>query len=308
MLGSMSTDSDTKHEEIKSILDELNENIDSAKSLIGSTKDTGGTTTAGTEMAKLNKLLTINTSHGTKTFTSSGTWTCPEGVSMVYVTAVGGGGGGGGGAGASPTTSYSNSSREYITSGGGGGGGGGGQFIHSVVGVTAGTSYSVTIGAAGSAGTAGISTNGYSATVPTNGGAGGNGGTTKFGNLVAASGGGGGGGGSIGIRSNNSILYYGNPGAGGAGTGIGEFITGMISWINGVNGISGTVGGVASNYGGGNPVSSVSGGAKTSGYMSVGYGGAGGASGAVSYNGYYYAAVNASAGAAGGKGKLIITW
>ena len=39
-------------------IEEVQQNIDSVKELIGQTANTGGTTSAGTVMAKLNKLLT----------------------------------------------------------------------------------------------------------------------------------------------------------------------------------------------------------------------------------------------------------
>lgn len=77
------------------------------------------------------------------TFTASGTWTKPAGVTAVYVLAFGGGGGGGGGA-----TTY------------GGGGGGGAAVVSrifpaSILGSTA----SVTIGAGGTGGAAGANGN-----------------------------------------------------------------------------------------------------------------------------------------------------
>ena len=85
-------------DELSSKIDSINTSIEntSVTSLIGSTSDTGGTTTAGSVMGKLNALLSTNANHGSQTFTSSGTWIAPEGVYMAYVTAVGGGGGGGG--------------------------------------------------------------------------------------------------------------------------------------------------------------------------------------------------------------------
>lgn len=104
-------------------------------------------------------------------FTSSGSWTAPTGVSIVKVFLVGGGGGGAG--------HVTNASRTQQ-----GGGGGGGQVIEQYLNVTPGTSYTVTIGAGGSAG--GASTT--KSLTP-----GGVGGDSSFGSLLTAYGGGGGG-------------------------------------------------------------------------------------------------------------------
>lgn len=104
-------------------------------------------------------------------FTSSGTWTCPTGVTVIDVLAVGGGGGGG----ASKSTDNTYSCV--------GGGGGGGQVFETQLTVTPGTSYTVTIGSGGLGSTSGAS-------------AGGVGGSTTFANgatvLLTALGGGGG--------------------------------------------------------------------------------------------------------------------
>lgn len=96
-----------------------------------------------------------------QTFTSSGTWTAPSGVTKVLVTACGGGGGSGG----------------CVAGGGAAGGGGGGASVtRSQLTVVPGTAYTITIGAGGTAGT----------------GNGGTGGTTSFGALLSLAGGGGG--------------------------------------------------------------------------------------------------------------------
>ncbi|MBA3022931.1 MAG: LamG domain-containing protein [Sideroxydans sp.] len=85
-------------------------------------------------------LLAIATSAQavTDTFTASGTWTAPAGVTSVDVEMWGGGGGGGGG--------------EGDNSDGGGGGGGGAYSRTTTVTVVPGTTYTVTVGAAGTAG------------------------------------------------------------------------------------------------------------------------------------------------------------
>jgi hypothetical protein len=117
-------------------------------------------------------------------FSSSGTWTVPNGVTRCRVRVWGAGGGGGGSNG---------------TNGGGGGGGGG--YAESVVtGLTAGASHTITVGTAGTAGNS-------------SGGNGGSGGTSSFDSSVVASGGGGGTGGA------GSAPYPGGtPGSGSAGT------------------------------------------------------------------------------------------
>lgn len=77
-------------------------------------------------------------SANTQTFTSSGTFVAPAGVTMVYLTMCGGGGGGGG---------------KGNSAFGGSGGGASETFNRKAYPVVAGNSYTVTIGAAGSAGT-----------------------------------------------------------------------------------------------------------------------------------------------------------
>jgi hypothetical protein len=95
-------------------------------------------------------------SQTTTTFTTSGTWTCPAGVTSVQIEAWGAGGGGAG---------ASSSSNLYS----GGGGAGGNYAKQTTITVVPGQTYTVTIGAGGTAG----STN-------SNAGFGGNGGTTSF--------------------------------------------------------------------------------------------------------------------------------
>lgn len=106
-------------------------------------------------------------------FTSGSTnWTAPTGVTEVWVTGCGGGGGGGG--------------VETDTAHGGAGGGGGGASVYRKrLAVTAGNTYSVSVGGAGGAGVSNAAT----ASV-TNGGTGG---STTFGALLTLAGGAGGG-------------------------------------------------------------------------------------------------------------------
>ena len=75
----------------------------------------------------------------TQTFTSSGSWQAPAGVTQVTVECWGGGGGGGG-----PSTNRTASS-----------GGGGGAYSKKTVSVTGGNSYSYTVGGGGAGGNGG---------------------------------------------------------------------------------------------------------------------------------------------------------
>ena len=120
-----------------------------------------------TQGAGANPTWASTTENTKQFFTSSGTFTTPTGVSIVYITEVGGGAGGGSGG----------------TSGGGGGGSGAYIMKFPVV-VTAGIGYTVTIGAAGTGGagsgqngTAGTASSfaGNSITISANGGGAGNG-------------------------------------------------------------------------------------------------------------------------------------
>lgn len=186
---------------------------------------------------------------GTQTFTSSGTWVAPNGVTGVTVKARGGGGGG---------ASVKNT---------GGGGGGGGAYSEGVVSVTPGNSYNVIVGAqvnqevdgnpsyfgdgsvvkaAGGSttttatGAAGGSSNpSYTiGTVVYEGGGGGNGHTTGD-----VGGGGGGGAGSDGNGGTGGTATANTPGTGGVGgTGGGN---------GGNGGPDGGTGGTGSAPGGG---------------------------------------------------------
>jgi hypothetical protein len=82
------------------------------------------------------------TSSGAQTFTSSGNWTAPAGVTAVTATVVGGGGGGG-----ASGNSTANSNYNFPA-----GGGAGGVVTTERVPVTPGTTYSVVVGAGGSKG------------------------------------------------------------------------------------------------------------------------------------------------------------
>jgi len=137
-------------------------------------------------------LLQIGTSGGIKTigaynniqsFTSSGTWTKPTGVSTVYVQVWGGGGGGGNGAGNQ-----------------GGGGGGGGGYSAGLVSVSG--NVTVTVGSGGGAGAAG--------------------GNSSFAGSSTLTGNGGGGGSSIGTAGTGGTGTGGTVNLSGATGGVGE--------------------------------------------------------------------------------------
>jgi hypothetical protein len=156
-------------------------------------------------------------------FTSSGTFTVPIGVTQVRVTVIGGGGAGG--------------THTTIPSGGGGAGGHGSATI---TGLTPGSQIPVTVGAGGSAFTGGAT------------GQGGSGGTSSFGTYVSATGGSGGGGGSVvttaagggggssvggnvnfsGSCGTDSIIPAARGGDGG-GPGAGRGTTGLVQGIAG---------------------------------------------------------------------------
>jgi GEVED domain-containing protein/fibronectin type III domain protein len=188
-----------------------------------------------------------------QTFTTSGTWTCPAGVTSIKVEAYGAGGGSGrGGA--------SNSQ--------GGGGGGGGAYTVSTITVVPSTVYNITIGSGGTAGTSlanggdGTNTIFGASLVVANGGKGGqsyaNGALGGAGGVAGTFSGGkgangtngsgsGGGGGCAGPVSNGGDGSVPASGAGGAGTNGG----GMAG--NGGTGHAGNsgIGTVGANYGGG---------------------------------------------------------
>lgn len=127
-----------------------------------------------------------------QTFTASGTWTKPDGVSAVKIEVYGAGGGGGGSEGTG------------TGSGAGTGGGGGGcavKFIKLGLGVTE----TVTIGAAGTAGAA------------SGGGDGGAGGTSSFGSHASATGGEGGSGSTTRETTDRTTQIPSNGGTGSSG-------------------------------------------------------------------------------------------
>lgn len=209
-------------------------------------------------------------------YSNSGTFTVPAGVTTIQVEAYGAGGGGG----------YGGTSNKD----GGGGGGGGGYSKHIAVPVTAGATYTITIGSMGVGATSSASPNGT------------NGGNTSaiFGSTTVTAYGGVGGfgyanGGAGGTGGNGSTF---NGGAGGAG-------------LNGQG--SGGGGGAAGTLSGGGIGSVPNGGTAGGGFAGAGGNGTTASSGAGSssltnYGGGGGGGTKNAAGGNGAKGYLIITY
>ena len=168
----------------------------------------------------------------TTTFTSSGTWTCPAGVTSISVAVQGGGGGGGGGG---------------STSGWRGGGGGGGACAYSsAVTVVPGTQYTVTVGAGGTAGAA-------------TSGTGGTGGTSSFsGGVITTLTATGGAGGALGQTGPSAQASYGTASGGSTANYNGGYGAPAKSTANGGGG-----GGAGTTSAGGNTSTSSGGAAGT---------------------------------------------
>lgn len=164
---------------------------------------------------------TINAATGGyQLFTSNGSFTVPEEVTTLTVTAISGGGGGGAGGGCSASGYYMywqeingvNTAMVDLgqAKGASGGGGGYGNYVKDkALTVTPGQTLQITVGGAGTAG----ATNGTGA-----GSAGGTGGSTIIGSLLTLTGGTGGGGG--GASSNNVSGAAGAAGVTGGKAGV----------------------------------------------------------------------------------------
>src|ERR1035441_5329197 len=202
----------------------------------------------------------------------SGSRTCPAGVTSVTVETWGGGGGGGASINGNPNNTY-----------GSGGGGGGGAYNVATVSVAPTTSYSLTVGAGGTAGPSG------------NGGPGGKGGDTSctIPGTIPATGGLGGGG------ANSASGWLGTNGPGGTVTGTGNHNGG--DGAAGVNGLSGYSGG-----GGGSGSASVDGGSASG--ATAGTAGPGGGTGAAGRSGSANPGLpgNAPGGGGGGAYSTLI--
>jgi len=210
-------------------------------------------------------------------FTSSGTFSVPVGVTLVWVTALGAGGGGGGGGSLSGGSGT-----------GGGGGGGGGELKYKVSQiVTSETNINVIVGAGGAGGGGNI-----------NGKAGG---STSFGTTIGTAGGrGGGGGGGAGNGGAFALLTSGGAGGGGGGcaystAGAGGLNIGCLSICNAAAGGGNTGGG--GGGGSSDGVGGAGGAYSTAGGAGADYGAGGGGGGS-----------NYGAGGAGSGGYVIVEW
>lgn len=243
------------------------------------------TALSGKSVAALLEYLGLNKPHGVQTFTTSGTWTCPENVSTVYLSGCAAGGGGGGGGGAPDASTKTSSS--------GGGGGAGEAVIKRAVTVVPGTVYNITIGSGGVAGNGGA---------PAGNGVGGSaGGSTSFGSQLTLSGGGAGGAGSAATGSSSNPIG-GGGGVPGGSTGSTGSINSIVPSIGGAGGSGpfGTGGGASrGSTGSGSSAGTGSASPVGSGYGSGGGGGAGtlGATGTAGNN-----------GSAGTNGIMILEW
>jgi hypothetical protein len=196
-----------------------------------------------------------STSSGEQTFTSSGTFTAPPGVTLVKARVWGAGGGGGG------THSIGDAA----------GGGGGGGYAEGVFTVIPGTGYLATVGVAGTAGASGAS--------PT---AGGSGGTSSFASLESATGGLGGNAANGAIQA-TSVL--GGTGAGGSFVQAGD--SGWLAFAVGSGAIFSAPGGASFGCGATHNIVSAFAGATNPGAFpgQGGCGGINGGAGAIGANG-----------------------
>lgn len=200
------------------------------------------------------------------TFTTSGSWICPRGVTSINVEAWGGGGGGA----STPNTNNAN----------GGGGGGGAYAKRSNVTVVPGTSYTITVGSGGAASVNGTSSTATFASGVTIAAAGGStGGTSTSVNATAGNGG-------LVAASQGDVGYIYAGGNGGTGTYLGGNAGnggggggGAGSTGTGNNGVGTTAGAVKLNSGGAGGAGGVSAAGTAAPIVAGNYGGGGGGGG-----------------------------
>ncbi len=226
-----------------------------------------------------------------QTFSATGTWTCPAGVTSVQVECWGAGGAGGSAKGTSTLRAAA-------------GGGAGGAYAKSTISVTAGVTYTVTVGTGGitsltngTASAGGDSWFSTNSTILAKGGAGANSLVCSTAELTSS------GGAGTTVGSIGSQLYKGGSGAsgstpsgagfaGGGGSSAGTLSDGNSS-ANSVAGVAVTGGGIggtgrASNGGNGSAPAS-------------GVGGGGGGAWAA-------ASTTQRSGGSGANGQVILTW
>lgn len=213
-------------------------------------------------------------------FSATNTWQCPSGVSSVTVECWGGGGAGGG---ANSTTNT-------------GGGGGGGAYSKSVLTLTPGTIYTVTVGAGG----VGVSN--------ANGGVGGDSWFSTTGTILAKGGGAGllaatgGSGGASGSGVGTTVFSGGNGGTSSAGPS-------MASGAGGGSAGSTSIGGNGTTGTGGAGSAGTGGGAAGAAGLVAGTSGAGNAGNFPgSGGGGATTTATARAGGNGGSGQVIVTF
>ena len=215
---------------------------------------------------------------------TSGSWTCPAGVTSVTVEMWGGGGGGGGTASGQPAGTYGTA-----------GGGGGGAYTMATVSVTPTTSYSFTVGGGGKGG----SNSGGNGAPGTNT-------TSTFPGTTTANGGLGGGGWVAGSATN---------GPGGTVTGIGNHnggngAAGVNQSYSGGGGGSGSASADGGNAGGATAGTAGSGGgAGGLGKTTADVGGPGNAPGGGGGGAFStLSAGNQKGGGAGAAGRIVVTF
>jgi hypothetical protein len=153
-----------------------------------------GITISNNQISVDSSILPSNGQGIRKGFSTTGSWTCPPGVTQITVEIWGGAGGGGGGAAGRANGPYPYGCNGGCRTGGSGGNGGKGGYTKVNVAVTSGTVYSVSIGIGGAGGTG----SGGSIYSPSSmsGSNGSNGGISNFNNQFFAPGGTGGSGGN----------------------------------------------------------------------------------------------------------------
>lgn len=213
----------------------------------------------------------------TQSFTTSGSWTCPTGVTRVTVECWGGGGPGG------------NASNGATS--GKGGGGAGGSYARKLVTVTPGTSYTVTVGAQQSTN----ATNGNPSWFSTTGTVFAEGGA--YGSPAVGGGIGLGGAGSSALNIGDVVYAGGNGGT--ASTGVLSGAGGGGAGSNGVGGNANiSTAGTGTALEGGNGGGGTTAGSNGSPGSVAGGGGSGGCGNSATLR----------TGGAGARGLVILTW